>query len=144
VGFRFNNFLINGVPQRSLSGGQPREFAGGKSVPFDAVSEVQILLAPYDVRYSDFAGALVNAVTSLGTNWFQGSVFAYARNDALARHAVAAPYERVQYGFSVGGPILPDRLPWAGGAHNELLVSHRSEEADVTADEPPAFRRLTA
>lgn len=110
VGFRFNNFLVNGVPQRSSSGSQPREFAGARSLPFDAVSEYQILVAPYDVRYGDFAGALINAVTRSGTNRIQGSAFAYGRNDALSREGDAAPYERVQYGFSLGGPILRDRL----------------------------------
>lgn len=113
VGFRFNSFLINGVPQRSVGGHVPPEFAGARSVPFEAVSEYQILLAPFDVRFGDFAGALVNAVTRSGTNQLRGSVFAYGRNDALARRgedAVSIPYERLQYGFSLGGPIRRDRL----------------------------------
>jgi hypothetical protein len=112
VGFRFNSFLINGVPQRTVGGHVPPEFAGSKSVPFEAVSEYQILLAPFDVRYGDFAGALVNAVTRSGTNQLQGSVFAYGRNDALARRgedAASTPYERLQYGISLGGPIRRDR-----------------------------------
>jgi hypothetical protein len=113
VGFRFNNFLINGVSERTLSGGVSGAFAGGKSIPLDAVQEYKVLLAPYDVRYGDFTGALVNAVTKSGTNTFRGSVFAYGRNDQLARGASTAartPYERVQYGFSLGGPILRNRL----------------------------------
>ncbi len=113
VGFRFNNFLINGVSERTLSGGVSGAFAGAKSVPLDAVQEYQVLLAPYDVRYGDFAGALINAVTKSGTNSFRGSAFAYARNDRLARQAGSAavtPYDRVQYGFSLGAPIIRDRL----------------------------------
>lgn len=113
VGFRFNNFLINGVSDRTASGGVSGAFAGPKSIPLDAVQEYQVLIAPYDVRYGDFAGALVNAVTKSGTNELRGSAFAYGRNDQLARRAAAAettPYERVQYGFSLGGPILRNRL----------------------------------
>jgi hypothetical protein len=113
VGFRFNNFLINGVSERTLSGGVSGAFAGNKSIPLAAVQEYQVLLAPYDVRYGDFAGALVNAVTKSGTNAFRGSLFAYGRNDQLARgdaSAVISPYERVQYGFSLGGPIIRNRL----------------------------------
>ena len=113
AGFRFNSFLVNGVPQQSVAGQVPPEFSGAKTVPFDAVSEYQILLAPFDVRYGGFAGALVNAVTRSGTNRFRGSVFAYGRSDALdwrAREADRIPYERLQYGFSAGGPILRDRL----------------------------------
>ncbi len=113
MGFRLNSFLVNGVPQRSVGGQVPPEFSGGKSVPLEAVREYQVLVAPFDVRYGDFAGALVNAVTRSGTNQFHGSVFAHGRSDALARPdgAIArAPYQRAQYGFSVGGPVLRDRL----------------------------------
>jgi hypothetical protein len=111
VGFRFNHFLTNGVPERSLSGGQPQEFAGGKSLPFDAVREYQVLLAPFDVRYGDFAGAMVNTVTRSGTNRFAGSVFGQGRSDALARggNLSVTPYERWQYGLSGSGPLVRDR-----------------------------------
>lgn len=113
VGFGFNNFLINGVPERSVGAHGTPALIGGKSLPLEAVKEYQVLLAPYDVRYGDFAGALVNTVTRSGTNQFQGSAFAYARNDRLTRSgddATSTSYERVQYGFSLGGPILRDRL----------------------------------
>jgi hypothetical protein len=119
AGFRFNNFMVDGVPERSVASNQPPEFAGGKSLPFEAVAELQLLVAPFDVRYGDFAGALVNAVTKSGTNRLEGTAFAYARNDALARRGAGGaggpypgvdPYERWQYGFSLGGPVRRDRL----------------------------------
>lgn len=111
VGFRFNNFLINGVSERTISGNVSNAFAGAKSVPLDAVQEYQVLLAPYDVRYGDFAGALVNAVTKSGTNTPRGSGFAYGRNDRLGRRSDSTTaYDRVQYGFSLGGPVVRDRL----------------------------------
>ena len=110
VNFRFNEFLINGVSERTLSGGVSPAFGGVKSIPLDAVKEYEVLLAPYDVRYGDFAGALVNTVTKSGTNAIQGSAFAFGRNDRLARRDTAPPYERAQYGLSLGGPILPNRL----------------------------------
>ena len=111
VGFRFNGFLTNGVPQRSIAGGQPPEFAGGRSLPFEAVREYQVLIAPFDVRYGDFAGALINTVTRSGTNRFAGSAFALGRSDALGRNGElgASPYERWQYGLSFSGPISRDR-----------------------------------
>lgn len=113
VGFRFNNFLIGGVSERSLSGSVASSFSGAKSVPLDAVQEYQVLLAPYDVRYGDFAGALINTVTKSGTNVFRGSAFASGRNDRLGRDTATAgrtAYERIQYGFSFGGPVVRDRL----------------------------------
>src|SRR6266566_2670616 len=76
IGFRFNNFLIDGVSERTLSGGVSRAFGGGTSIPLDAVQEYQVLIAPYDIRYGDFAGAIVNTVTKSGTNAFHGSGFA--------------------------------------------------------------------
>ena len=100
MGFRFNNFLINNVSERTVSGSVSNAFAGTKSIPLAAVQEYQVLLAPYDVRYGDFAGALINAVTKSGTNTLHGSVFAYARNNRLARQAAgdsSPPYERAQY-----------------------------------------------
>jgi hypothetical protein len=112
VAFRYNNFLINGVSDRTHSGGVSGAFAGAKSISLEAVQEYQVLLAPYDVRHGDFAGAMVNAVTKAGTNAFHGSVFAFGRNDRLSRQDVAPilPYERAQYGLSLGGPILRNRL----------------------------------
>lgn len=113
VGIRYNNILINGVPERSLAAHATPALVGGKSLPLDAVKEYQVLLAPYDVWYGDFAGALVNTITRSGTNRLHGSAFVYARNDRLARAndlAENAPYERVQYGVSVGGPFVRDRL----------------------------------
>jgi hypothetical protein len=111
MGFRYNNFLINGVSERTLGGGVSSAFAGNRSLPLDAVLEYQALLAPYDVRYGDFAGALVNAVTRAGTNSFDGSAFVYGRNDRLGRSATdRTPYEQAQVGVSLGGPIVRDRL----------------------------------
>ena len=126
VGFRFNNFLINGVPQRSIAGSQPFEFTGGKTLPFEAVAEYQLLLAPFDVAYGDFAGALVNAVTRSGTNRLEGSVFAFGRSDALAGHngeLGGTAYERLQYGVSLGGPIRRDRAHFFAAAEFQHLTA---------------------
>ena len=112
MGFRFNNFLINGVSERTLGGSVSSAAAGIRSVPLDAVREYQVLLAPYDVRYGDFAGAFLNTVTRSGTNTVQGSAFAYGRSDRLGRSSAAGrtPYEQAQFGLSIGGPIVRDRL----------------------------------
>ena len=125
VGFRLNSFLINGVSERSLAGSQPPEFAGSRSLPFEAVREYQVLLSPFDVRYGDFAGAMVNTVTRSGTNRFQGSALGSGRSDALARGGdlAAPPYERWQYGASLSGPILRDRV--------QFLVASEFQQLDA-------------
>lgn len=110
---RFNSFLINGADERFVNGNVSAASNVGRSIPLDAVKEYQVLVAPYEVRYGDFAGALINTVTQGGTNTLRGSAFAYWRNDQLARggvDSVSDPYERLQYGFSLGGPIVPDRV----------------------------------
>ncbi|HUQ20830.1 MAG TPA: hypothetical protein VM099_14530 [Gemmatimonadaceae bacterium] len=113
VGFRFNNFLINGASERTAGGSVSTSFGGGKSIPLDAVQEYQVLLSPYDVRYGDFTGGLVNTVTKSGTNQLTGSAFAFGRSDRLARASVTADgtsYDRAQYGFSIGGALVRDRV----------------------------------
>ena len=114
VGFRLNSYLIDGVSDRQLGSnavmGGPR---GGKAMPIDALKEYQVLLTPYDARYGDFAGLLVNAVTKSGTNELHGSAFGYLRNEELARGTsflTGSSYERRQYGFTLGGPIVRSRL----------------------------------
>jgi carboxypeptidase family protein len=112
-GFRYNNFFVNGVSERTLSGGVSPAYAGNRSLPLAAVQEYEVMLSPYDVRYGDFVGALVNAVTKSGTNSFHGSTFVYWRDDRLSRRLPAdsgASFARRQYGLSFGGPLIRDRL----------------------------------
>lgn len=125
-GFRFNEFLLNGVSQRSVSGHVPPEFSGAESAPFEAVREYRILLTPFDVRYGDFTGALVEAVTRSGTNRFQGSVFSSWRSDRIAQQPAdtsTTPYDRLQYGLSFGGPIRRDRLHFFVAADLQRFTS---------------------
>src|SRR5688500_3290644 len=112
--FRLNGYLIDGVSDRQIGSNSVMGGArGGKSMPIDALKEYQVLLSPYAARYGDFAGLLVNAVTKNGTNTLEGSAFGYMRNDQLARSGgflAGSGYERWQYGFSLGGPIVRDRV----------------------------------
>ncbi len=142
LGIRYNNFLINGVPERTLVNATA-SLAGSRSIPLDAVKEYQVLVAPYDVRYGDFAGALVNSVTRSGTNRLEGSAFGYLRNDRLARGdtGTSARYDRVQYGVSLGGPIVRDRLHVFAAAELQRLSSPAPGpflgQATTTADPVP-------
>jgi hypothetical protein len=114
VNFRLNSYLIDGVSDRQLGSNAVMGGArGGKAMPLDALREYQVLLTPYDARYGDFAGLLVNAVTKGGTNEFHGTAFGYLRNEHLARDTEflrGASYERRQHGFTLGGPIVRNRV----------------------------------
>ena len=113
VNSRLNSFLLDGVSDRALQGNNAAgAVSGGKAISIEAVKEYQVLLSPYDARYGDFAGALVNAVTKSGSNDVHGTAFIYARNERLQRNTPFlrdSPYDRTQFGFALGGPIVSDR-----------------------------------
>jgi len=124
---RFNNYLINGADEHFVTSNVSPAHNGGKSIPIDAVKAYQVLVAPYDIRYGDFAGALVNTVTQSGTNEFRGSAFAYWRNNRLARGGDLAPdslpYERWEYGLSLGGPVIKDKIHFFVAPEFQRLTS---------------------
>src|SRR6478672_10915324 len=91
--------------------------ANAEPVPFDAVAQVQVAIAPFDVRQSGFTGASINTVTKSGTNDFRGSVYYFGRNDALQGNTVSGSdvaanpsLKFLQSGLSVSGPIIKNKL----------------------------------
>jgi len=117
VNNRLNNILIDGSSENDLFGlgdtGQPGGQARGKSIGLESVREYQVLLAPFDVQQGNFGGVLVNAVTRGGTNEMHGSAFFTSRSERLARNVDYVrdqEYSQRQFGFSIGGPILRDRV----------------------------------
>ena len=115
VNIRQNAIQIDGAASGDLFGlgttGQPGSQANAKSIPLDAVKEYQVLLSPFDVRQGNFGGLLINAVTKTGTNEFHGTTYGYTRSQSLTRsQPYLADFKQQQYGFSLGGPILKDRL----------------------------------
>ncbi|HKH93368.1 MAG TPA: TonB-dependent receptor [Gemmatimonadaceae bacterium] len=114
---RMNNVQIDGATERDVFGlgstGAPGAEVNAKSISVEAVKELQVLLAPFDVRQGNFGGFLLNAITKSGTNEFHGSVFHAFRNQSYGADTAAVrgqPFNRSQSGFSLGGPILRDKL----------------------------------
>jgi hypothetical protein len=120
---RYNNIQIDGGVNNDLFGlgstGTPGGQVSERPISVAAVKEFQILIAPFDVRQGGFTGGLVNAITKSGTNEFHGSAFMYGQNQGLARKVVErggltpdtlTKFHEYQYGFTVGGPIIRDRL----------------------------------
>ena len=117
VNNRLNNIQIDGASENDLFGlgdtGQPGGQARGKSIGLESVREYQVLLAPFNVRQGNFGGILVNAVTRGGTNELHGSAFFTSRSEGLARNVDYVrdqEYRQTQFGFSLGGPIVRDRI----------------------------------
>ena len=114
AGPRVNSIRIDGVidqsPASNLAAGA---LYGGKVIPLDAVQEYQVLFSPFDVRNGGFAGASVNVVTRSGSSELHGTVFGYGTNERLGQNVPLVRntrYEKQQVGFSLGGPIIRDRL----------------------------------
>lgn len=132
---RYNAIQIDGAVANDLFGlgstGQPGGQANAKQVPLGAVKEYQVLLAPFDVRQGSFTGALINAVTKSGTNEFHGEMLGVYRDEKLERNVAylrAAPFTQSQEGFTVGGPIIQDKL--------HFLVSAELQDKGTPASGP--------
>ncbi|MEP7345583.1 MAG: TonB-dependent receptor [Gemmatimonadaceae bacterium] len=114
---RMNNVQIDGATERDVFGlgstGQSGAQANSKAVSLEAVKEFQVLLAPFDVRQGNFGGLLLNAVTKSGTNDLTGSAFYTYRNQDYGRNVPvlrSTAFDRTMYGFSLGGPIIKNKL----------------------------------
>ena len=103
----------------SLDGSETLNSSGGvtATVSQEAVQEFQVLRNSYSAEFGGASGGIVNIVSKSGSNSFHGSAFGLFRDDALdARNAFdfnpsgQSPYNRQQYGGSVGGPLRRDRV----------------------------------
>lgn len=114
---RFNSLTVDGVRMNDNFGlnsnGYPTE-----RIPFsyDAIEQVAVELAPFDVQYGGFSACNINAVTKSGTNEFHGYLFGDYTNDGLRADSLegdditTGEYDEYRYGFGVGGPIIKDKL----------------------------------
>ena len=115
-----NLYLMDGVSNADLSGNA--QGASGAYGGAETVQEIQIVTNNYSAEYRSAAGGIVSAVTKSGTNRFSGSLFEFYRNDALdapnyfdKRFNRPKPdLQRNQFGFSLGGPIMRNKLFFFG------------------------------
>jgi len=109
-----NGFQIDGgMNHDPYTGRLPGRETLTRPISLEALQEIQVLVAPFDVRHGGFAGGLANAVTKSGTNAVHGSMFGHLADDALVGPSVAGdpvqPFTTWQYGGTIGGPIVRDR-----------------------------------
>lgn len=115
---RTANFTVDGANFNNNFGLSPSLPGGGNPISIEAIEELQVVVAPYDVRQTNFIGGGVNAITKSGNNQFQGTAYVYHENenlrgDAVKRQQISGAREKDQkttYGFTLGGPILKNKL----------------------------------
>ena len=116
---QFNNFSLDGAIFNNpfgLDAAQPGGQTESNPISIDAIDQIQVTTAPYDVTQSGFTGASVNAVTKSGTNEFYGTVYGFFRNEDLTGGKIKgddvfkADLSQTQYGVSIGGPIVKNKL----------------------------------
>ena len=114
---RFNALTVDGVRLSDNFGLNSNGFPTERMpFPYDAIEQVSVELAPFDVRYGGFTACNINAVTKSGTNEFHGSVFYDYTDDSLSGDKLEGDkidlgtFDETRYGLSFGGPILRDKL----------------------------------
>lgn len=114
---RFNSMTVDGVRMNDNFGLNDNGYPTVRApFSFDAISQVSVELAPFDVKYGGFTSCNFNAVTKSGENESHGRVFFDYTNDSLQGDSIedkdvtVGDYSEKRYGFSVGGPLIKDEL----------------------------------
>jgi hypothetical protein len=116
---QYNNFSLDGAIFNNpfgLDAATPGGQTDAQPVSLDAIDQIQVATAPYDVTQAGFTGASVNAVTKSGTNEIKGTVYSFNRNQDLTGSKIngeeifVPELTQSQSGFSVGGPIQENKL----------------------------------
>ncbi|NLR81410.1 carboxypeptidase regulatory-like domain-containing protein [Chitinophaga eiseniae] len=124
--FRYNNVTIDGAINNDAIGfspsmggitgssGMPGSSTRTNAVSLDAIEDMQVYLAPYDVKIGNFTGGSINAVTRSGSNAVTGSVYGFGRNASLTGKSplgkMNSDFQDYQAGARVGFPIIKNKL----------------------------------
>jgi len=119
---RYNSFQIDGAVSNDVFGlagtGTNGGQTGANAISLDAIQEIQVVIAPFDVRQSGFTGGAINAITKSGNNKFAGSAYGYYTNQNMygtwsqlnnVKSALETQSTKTA-GFTFGGPIIKDKL----------------------------------
>ncbi|UOR03973.1 TonB-dependent receptor [Hymenobacter aerilatus] len=121
---RYNNITIDGAVNNDIFGlaasGTPGGQAGTNPIALDAIDQIQVVVAPYDITLGNFAGGGINAVTRSGSNDLSASIYGFGRNqntigksvtkNADGKRTRVDEFYNYQTGFRVGGAVVKDKV----------------------------------
>jgi len=115
---QYNNLTVDGALFNNSFGlaGTLGGQTNSQPISLDAIDQIQVDIAPFDVRQGGFTGAGINTVVKSGTNQFKGTVYDYIRSVGLTGYSAGdiniakTPFTYRQTGFSFGGPIIKNKL----------------------------------
>jgi len=114
---RGNSLTVDGVKQNDDFGLNKNGYPGRRTpISLDAIEQLAVNVAPFEVTYGDFQGGNVNIVTKSGSNEFHGSAFFFRSDEGMAgednkgEDLNIGDFEEDTYGFTLGGPVVEDTL----------------------------------
>ena len=121
----------------------------GQQVPLDSVQEFRVSTNNFGAEYGRASGGIVNVASKSGTNQFHGSAYEFNRLSGLATNTFdnnangipRSPFTRNQFGYSIGGPILKDKLFFYNTTE---WIRVRSGAFNLAYVPDPAFIALSA
>ena len=150
---RSTNFTVDGANFNNNFGLSDNLPGGGTPISVEAIEEMQVVIAPYDLRQTNFVGGGVNAVTKSGTNTFKGSAYTYQYNEDMRGNraggeelAARGKDRKHVYGATLGGPIVKDKLFFFGNFEYQKIPTVATEwkaSADGNADAGNYISRTT-
>lgn len=145
---RLNRFSVDGIQFSDdfglNNGGLPTNRG---PVPYDAIEQLSVKVAPYDISEGDFQGGAVNVVLRSGGNRFTGSAFYTYSSDKLTGDSIRGAPVRLDftsksYGGFLSGPIVKDKLFFAI-AYEKLKESKPIDEGPADAAFASPIPRVT-
>ncbi len=142
--YRSNNFTVDGANFNNQFGIGQNIPAGGSPISIDALEQISINVTPFDVRQTGFTGGSVTAVTRSGTNTFSGNAFYTMRGDDQQGNRIGETYriptlqklDEKNYGFSLGGPIVKDKLFFFVNYEKKHTISPGTTKIAATPAQP--------
>ncbi len=156
VSNRYNSFMVDGATNNDVFGltsnGQNGGQAGTQPISLETIEQIQVQVAPFDVRQSGFTGGAINAITKSGTNEFHGSLY----GDWLNQDLIGGKYtlrngkdsEKYQkeksyhYGFTIGGPIVKNKLFFFANYEKSNLEYNNNYTLGAAASKVDATKAL--